>query len=184
MQPPTKYLSTWLINRPRHYCRYATPTRISQKKRYDNNLKLLWFRYVTFPEKYVGNLYIEEFIYSEEVFFMARAKSEWEFINIKLEKTDVPALEKYAKSHDNDPFSVLDEILAAQYKVSVSWVDKQNSYVVSVSGNENTALNNKCTMTSWSDSVMEALIMTGFKVFVVCGGKAWKDFEEETGNWG
>lgn len=115
---------------------------------------------------------------------MARAKSEWQFIDVKLETEDKPKLEKFAKEYKLDVEAILTEISAMGYKLSISYVDKQNSFVVSVSGNDRTKHNNGCTMTSWSDDVIEALFMAAYKVIVVTDRGIWSEYATDTSNWG
>lgn len=116
--------------------------------------------------------------------FLMPTFSKWEFVEIRLQQTAAKDVEKYAQKHKNDPVSILEEITSYGYKVSISWVDDRNAYVVSVSGSDNSKNNNQTTVTSWSDSAMEALAMAGYKVVILTSGGDWKEFVTAKDNWG
>lgn len=118
-----------------------------------------------------------------ESFIMAK-KFDWTFVEIKLEKKDKPLVEKFAESYKHDPLEILDDIAELGYKVSVSYVDDQNSYVVSVSGNSRTGINNQQTVTTWSGDLGECIAMAGYKVLKLSDGRDWKELETQSSNWG
>lgn len=124
------------------------------------------------------------FAYLTERDFIVASLSNWKIINVRLKKEDKPALEAFADSVENDVFHVIDEVLSQGYKLSISWVDAQNSYVVSVSGTDRAKYNKGCTITSWSDEVSEAIMMMGYKVLVLGEKKAWVDLDMPEENWG
>lgn len=115
---------------------------------------------------------------------MADRTHNWTFVEIRLDIADAPKLEQFLKVFEGDIFRIVDEILSKGYKLSVSWVDKQNSYIVSVSGSDRSAHNNGKTLTSWSDSLEECIVMAGFKVLELTKGGAWEDYETKRSAWG
>lgn len=152
-----------------------------KQRRLPNHIK---FTMLMLRHYYSEHVFFDHLTYTDEVFFMARLKFEWDFINVKLSEKDKPKLEKFADKFNEDLEALMDEIVTLGYKVSTSYVDKQNSFVVTVSGSENSKFNNKCSMTSWSSSWVEAMFMMGYKVLEVTQGGEWKDFAQESDNWG
>lgn len=144
----------------------------------------VWFLLVTLRMTYPEHFFIDTHVYELEDNLMARNNQQWKFINIKLTDKDKKPLAQYADSHKVDVRSVIDDICAGGYKLSISFVIAQNSYVVTVSGNDKTKHNNGCSMTSWSDEVIEAIFMTGYKMFEICGGEPWDEYATENNNWG
>ncbi|AXH79574.1 MAG: hypothetical protein [Circular genetic element sp.] len=112
------------------------------------------------------------------------SKMDWTFVEIKLGQDDKPALEEFLTEYDNDPLEILDDISELGYKVSISYVDDQSSYVVTVSGTKRSGLNNKQSVTSWSNNLAEACTMAGYKVLVIAKNKDWVEFETGNANWG
>lgn len=108
----------------------------------------------------------------------------WEFVEIKLDKEDKKPLAEYMKELNDDPVEMLTAISALGYKVSVSWVDKQNSFVVSVSGRKDTKYNNGLSVSSWSDNLIEAIGMAAYKVIKLTDSGDWKEHATESSNWG
>lgn len=108
----------------------------------------------------------------------------WNFVEIKLVSDDKPALDEYMKSHKNDPTSILTEVASYGYKISISWVDDRNAYVVSVSGRDGGKKNANATVTSWSDDLNEAIGMAGYKVVKLTGGEEWAEYATTLGEWG
>lgn len=110
-------------------------------------------------------------------------KGIWEFININLIKDDRPKVDEFAKLWKNDIQSVVIELLTLGYKVSFSWVDAQNSYVVSVSGTDRSKHNNGYTLSSWSDDLAECIMMAGYKVLVIAVAGTWLDYQTDSATW-
>lgn len=111
-------------------------------------------------------------------------RPEWAFVEIKLEKKDKPKVDKFAEQYKGNPFEILEDITELGYKVSQSYVDKQNSYVVSVSGSERSGINNYQTVTTWSSDLREAVEMAGYKVLDLAKNSDWTEFATEDSNWG
>lgn len=124
------------------------------------------------------------YVYPLEYDIMASKGFDWTFVNIKLVEKDKSKVSKFLERYPDDIVEIIDDITELGYKVSVSWVDSSNSYCVSVSGNENTPQNNKCTITSWSGVLQEAIAIAGYKVLDLLDGEKWTDHETEASNWG
>lgn len=115
---------------------------------------------------------------------MALKTFEWDFITIPLKKEDKPALEAFTDTYDGRVFEAVDDVLELGYKVSVSWVETHNSYCCTVSGNEKTPTNNKRSITSWSDNLIESYAMMAYKVLEITKRGDWEEFAREDSNWG
>lgn len=170
--------------RPRLQNKFASNRSVKDRIFSMRHGRLIWFLLILYRQSYPAHFFVDNFTYEDEVYHMARTKSEWQFANVKLTEKDKPKLIRFSGEFDDNPMNILTEIASRQYKLSVSWVDKQNSFVVSVSGTENSKINNGVTMTSWSDDVEEAIFMTGYKVLEVTQDGVWLEYAEESSNWG
>ncbi len=108
----------------------------------------------------------------------------WEFATIRLTEADKVPLQEYVHTHDNDPENILQELLSAGFKVSISFVDDQSAFVVTISGSERSKRNQGWSLSSWSDDFWEAVSMAGYKHFVLCDGKDWADLDKGKSSWG
>lgn len=114
---------------------------------------------------------------------MAR-NSDFKYVNIKLTPADKKPLETWAKEQDWDILTAVDELASRKYKLGVTWSDKQNSWCVSITGQEGAKQNALRSMSSWSSDWVEALIIGLYKVLVVCNDGRWEDFEADQETWG
>ncbi len=112
------------------------------------------------------------------------ATPNWTFITIKLSQDDKPELEAFIKGYNKHFLDVITDVLAMGYKVSLNWIDKQNAFVVSVSGTNESAQNKGATVTSWSDELSEAIFMMGYKALVLGKSKTWVEIQTDSSNWG
>ncbi|AXH78403.1 MAG: hypothetical protein [Circular genetic element sp.] len=116
-------------------------------------------------------------------FHMAAPKN-WKFIDVKLPVSMKPEVAIFNEQYDPNYIDAVEDITELGYKVSISYIDKQNSYVVSVSGSERSGYNIGCTLTSWSKELNEAIQIAAFKVLKYMRNKDWKEFEDDTEVWG
>lgn len=107
----------------------------------------------------------------------------WTMISCRLGKDDEKPLTKLMDECEHSLAFAITELTSMGYKCSVSWVDKSNSFVFSVTGTDRTPNNNKKTVTSWSDDVSEAVFMGLYKVKVVFNNGTWTE-NGTTSNWG
>lgn len=122
-------------------------------------------------------LVYEDTWHNETEYYMAR-KDIWTFANVNLTAEDDKEIDIFVKARDNDVLGVLIELLASGYKTSFAWIDKQNSFVVTVSGTERSSLNKGTSMTAWSDSLNDAIMVLGYKVFIKTEGDDWLKYEQ------
>ena len=111
-------------------------------------------------------------------------KNNWTFVNCELSDKDKAALESYADEHQREPMSVIEELTASGYKISLSWLDDNHCFIVTISGTKYTSFNEGSSMSSRSDDLSEAFFMAGFKHFILAGGKDWSKLDTERSGWG
>ena len=145
----------------------------------ENDFTFIYTANVLFP-----NLGIFGHCYKDKEHMMAFSKKDHQFINLRLTIADRNSVEKFASEFKDDAFAVLEELHIRGYKVSSSWIDKQNAYVVSVTGTERSQKNEHATITSWSDDLKECVFLAGYKVLVIAGDKDWTSLDESVSNWG
>jgi len=115
---------------------------------------------------------------------MAGKGFDWKFIELKLEKDDKQRMADFIDEYDGNVWQAVEDVLELQYKVSISWVSTHSSYCVTVSGNEKTGINDRSSITSWSDDLVEAYAMMSYKVLTVCKSGDWKEYAQEKAIWG
>lgn len=164
--------------------RYKPPTRLGDAILSNPSRSVFEFNFVIGVRKKRDLNLRVMYIYANMEEFMAGQKFDWEFVELKLEKSDQPKVEKFAKEYQGNAVEILADIAEIGYKISVSWVDKQNSYVVSVSGTDRSPDNQKQTITSWSDNLFEACAIAGYKVLILADDKLWKELATESSQWG
>lgn len=108
----------------------------------------------------------------------------WTFANVRMTKADLPRLREFMQNYDDDPVAAILDVLGSGYKVSISWLDEQQSFVVTLTGTERSKHNQQTSMTTWSDDLQEAFAMAAFKHFVLCEAQEWQDYENASQNWG
>ena len=142
------------------------------------------FRFVIY--KYgLYNLVHNIFSTSERIKKMAsRGFGNWKFVNIRLSSEDLDGLNHFIKQFDGTAIDALEELNTTGYKVSHSWQDKQTAFNVTVSGTDNSPANYQRSMSTYSDDLDQAIMMTLYKVMVVCEGKDWEKYEKDSSNWG
>lgn len=177
--PTTKHHLRGLIAHKRR-----PPTRLGDAILSNPNRTVFEFNFVMeIRKKRDLNLRIM-YIYRDMEEFMASKDFNWDFVELKLTEKDKPKVQAFAKEYNGDCVEILADIVEIGYKVSISWVDKQNSYVVSVSGTDRSPDNQKQTITSWSGDIFEACAIAGYKVLKLADDKLWKELATEVSTWG
>lgn len=122
--------------------------------------------------------------YPTEELFMADQRANWTFIHYKIPREDESKLKDYIKSCKDSVDTPITVFASQGYKISISWVDDKNSYVVTVSPKEGSKVNSKSSLPSWSDDWQEAIFMCGYKHEVLCDGGDWTPLLDKDDNWG
>ena len=145
---------------------------------------LVEFRFITRIKDMKHEDRVVHMFYERMEFFIMAQKFAWTFVEIKLLAGDKPKVLAWAEKNVTNPLEVIDDITELGYKVSISYIDDRNSYVVSVSGSDRTPQNNKQTITTWSSNLEECLIMAGYKILHLTKDGKWEDYATESSDWG
>lgn len=106
-----------------------------------------------------------------------------QFATVTLEKADEKKLVEWAEGNSVTGISSLQDLTADGYKISIAWVDSNQSFCCSLIGTEVSKPNRDAILTSWSDDLEEALVMSAYKHFVVCDGGEWP-VNDQSSRWG
>ena len=109
-------------------------------------------------------------------------KFDWSILNTRLSAEQASNFEAWMRQNKPEPEELVTTLCGSGYKVSISWVDSSNSFVVTVSGRTE-GRNMKKSIQSWSDDPIEALALCEFKRNVIFANGEWHDTAERT-NWG
>lgn len=109
--------------------------------------------------------------------------SDWKLISRRLAPHDVPELEAFADQHNGDLLAVVERFAQHGYKLSFRFVSDQAAWCVTVSGTPESLENNRASLVSWSDHLVEATMMAGYKHFVIFKGGRWLE-DGNNDRWG
>lgn len=96
-----------------------------------------------------------------------------EFITMNLLAEHRTALSEFSAAYDNNGLGAAEQLLGIGYKMSITWSDSSMAFIATVIGTENTPKNESKSMSSFSDDLNEALLMSAFKVLVLANGDEW-----------
>jgi len=130
-----------------------------------------------------GLLALGEFYPHKRIFEMAK-DPRWKFIECRLTADDAEGLERFSKGDYGGLVQTATELSSMGYKLSVSFIDKQNAFVATVSGSDRSKYNNGTSISSWSDDLAEAILMCGYKVIVLANRGDWEVLDAPRANWG
>src|SRR5574339_610250 len=116
--------------------------------------------------------------------YMPRKQGDWIFATIQLNETHEPAIAEFIGSYAGDVVKIIEALLSAEYKLSVSWVDDAEAFCAALTGGEKHPHNPNTTLTAWSDSIVEAVFLVGFKHFVISDGRRWNVEQKSRKRWG
>lgn len=101
------------------------------------------------------------------------------FVRYTLTAADKKAFEKFVEKPPMDIDSLVNEVLQSNHKISFSYNDNSDSYIVSVTGRAEDCDNaNKC-YTSHAKTYTQALWVAMFKFHVIWNKEPWEDIEPE-----
>lgn len=109
---------------------------------------------------------------------------DWTFVEIKVLASEKKDFLEWVNANGITGLEAVDDITELGYKVSISYVDSQNSYVVSVSGKKDEGMNQKLTVSSWSGNLEEACCLAGYKILHIARDGDWTEYETDSTNWG
>lgn len=120
----------------------------------------------------------------ERLIYMAQTRFGVDFVNVRLEPDDKPRFLEWQKANQADLAQYIGEMLGSGYKVSVNLDDKNDCYIVAVTGTTNCRDNRGLCMTTRSDDWLEAICMAVFKHYVICDAGSWGTPEQHNQSWG
>lgn len=106
-----------------------------------------------------------------------------QFSTLTLDVGHEKSFREWVSKSDINLSDAMGQILEAGYKLSVSWIDDQVSFCVSLIGTDTTKVNKDSILTSWSSDLEEAILLSVFKHFIMCDGGEWP-LRSEGGRWG
>lgn len=100
------------------------------------------------------------------------------FVRCELTTPQKAEFKKWVSSKDVDLTSLVNEILQTNHKVSFSYSENNDSYIVSITGKQEDCDNaNKC-VTSHAKDYVTALYLAAYKYHVIFRGEPWEDIGE------
>lgn len=108
---------------------------------------------------------------------------EYEFVNIRLTEDQVEDFEKWAMANTSKIWQMLNDLAEAGYKHSTS-PDLENAcHISTITATQYATDNQKFCLSSRSDNLVEAVLLTCYKHFVISDGGAWRGSQTRK-NWG
>lgn len=107
----------------------------------------------------------------------------YQFAAITLNSDDAVVVREWMAKNEADYNIFYDNLLRADWKLSVRWVEDEGAMVCSATMTDEDDLNHHIVVTSWSDNPFEAFMLTYWKIFVLYAGKRLPT-EAHTGRWG
>lgn len=113
----------------------------------------------------------------------SKSYGDWQFVNINLSTADQKHFAEWFNDNETGLLSMLSEVNADGYKVSISYDFDNECYICALSGTKNTNDNNGCTITARSAEWIEAIGLALYKHVVMCNTGQWADYAKPA-NWG
>lgn len=101
------------------------------------------------------------------------AFKDWKFATVSISRQDLPKVEELAEVYENDLNQALDVLADDDVKLSMNYVEKRNSWCVTLTPKEDNKHNKEISMTSWSNNPIEALWIGLYKHIVICNRKEY-----------
>lgn len=103
-------------------------------------------------------------------------KSDWQgFVDLKLSPEDKDWIDAHFEVAPEDFLDMLQDLLNAGYKVSVSVFGESRAVSVSVTGKHPECPNLGYTLSSYAGTFERALMCTWYKCFTIAKGGVWKN---------
>lgn len=102
------------------------------------------------------------------------------FVRYTLSSEDKKSFEAFVKKPPMDLDSLVNEVLQANHKISFSYSEHNDSYIVSVTGKPEDCDNAKKCYTSHAKDFTTALWVAMFKYHVIWNKEPWEDVEPES----
>lgn len=101
------------------------------------------------------------------------------FIQFKLSADQKKSFRKWQEELGQKVYEEMALFMAEGHKLSVSWDDGRNHWIVSCTCKDEDSDNLDCCLTSRAEDWLEGVAMNVYKARVVIGKKAWRDFQTD-----
>lgn len=118
----------------------------------------------------------------DEEYLMAN-KFNWNTVQARLTKAHKKKVIDFAESYDNDMQSLFDILVDDNIKLSMTYSEKQTSWIATFTRKEDHKLQKSTSMSSWSNDPVEALWITFYKHVVMFSRDVWESTEDAQA-WG
>jgi len=117
---------------------------------------------------------------------MAKKTSQWgvEFIDLRLNQSDKKDFDAWVKVQTFTPLEFLWAVTQEDYKASISHDSEHSCFVVALTGKPTQTHNPNLCLTSRSDDLEEAIMLTAFKHTAICHSESWGQPASTTRSWG
>lgn len=106
--------------------------------------------------------------------YMAKQNSNFNLIEYRLTDEQIESFEAWLEREKLTVVQALNYCAEKRIKVSCTFSEKQESWCVSLTGQEENRFNAATTLTTWSDDALEAIFMAVYKASVVFGDGKWQ----------
>ena len=109
--------------------------------------------------------------------------AEVSFVNIRISADEKPAFDSWAEKQAKRVWEMIQSLADSGYKLSIS-PDLENScYIATLTGTKHAVRNKNKAISSRSDDVIEAILLSAYKHVVLFGEGEWEG-EQRQNNWG
>ena len=98
----------------------------------------------------------------------------WTFANVKLTQKQRTAFTEWSVSVLDDLAELITSVLLEGYKMSLKYDEKNTCHIVTLTGTDETADNNKTSMSARHETFELAAALVLYKHFEICQGGNWK----------
>jgi len=116
----------------------------------------------------------------------SKPASNWgtiEFVNITLTSEQAKSFKTWFKAQAEMVVDLLGQIMVNHYRVSCNWDDNNQCFIATLTGKQDSGVNESKALSARSDDWYEALALVSYKHLVIFEGKAWTG-EGTKNNWG
>jgi hypothetical protein len=113
-----------------------------------------------------------------------RTKYGVDFVPLRLTMDQKAAFQKWAKDNVADLGDYMVNLVGSGYKLSMNLDTNNDCYIVAITGTEENKLNRGLCITSRSDDLIEAVMMTVYKVVVLYDNGEWETPDDVSQDWG
>jgi len=107
-----------------------------------------------------------------------------DFVPMRLSLDQKAGFEAWAKDNISDLGDYLTHLVSSSYKLSLNLDPNNDCYIVAITGTDENKLNRGLCITSRSDDLLEAIMMTVYKIVVIYDNGEWDRPDNMGQDWG